>query len=115
MVHQLNLFQWIVAPFLSLLFLHSLLLMARGTHRRNAGIRAVLWFAAATAVLRPELTITIAKALGIGRGADLVLYLFIIGCMGTALYFYGRIVKLESAITALVRQAALQDKAQTKS
>jgi hypothetical protein len=43
------------------------------------------------------------------------MYLFIIGCVGAALYFYGRIVKLESAITALVRQSALQDKAQTKS
>jgi small membrane protein len=115
MVHHLNLFQWIVVPFLSLLFLHSLVLMARGTHWRSAGVRALLWFAAAAAVFRPEMTVLIAKALGIGRGADLVLYLFIIGCLGAALYFYGRIVKLEKAITALVRQSALQDKAQTKS
>jgi hypothetical protein len=115
MMQHLNLFQWIVVPFLSLLFLHSLILMARGTHWRSAGIRAILWFAAAAAVLRPEMTAQIAKALGIGRGTDLVLYFFIIACMGAALYFYGRIMKLETAITALVRQLALQDKAQTKS
>jgi hypothetical protein len=115
MLHHLNPFQWIVVPLLSLLFLHSLVLMARGRHRRSAAVRALLWFAAAAAVLRPEMTAQIAKAVGIGRGTDLVLYLFIIACLGAALYFYSRILKLETAITALVRQAALQDKSQTKS
>ncbi len=115
MLPHLNLFQWIVVPCLSLLFLHSLILAARGTHRLSAGVRALLWFAAAAAVLRPEMTAVIAKSMGIGRGADLILYLFIIGFMGAALYFYGRIVKLETALTVLVRQFALQDKAQTKS
>jgi hypothetical protein len=59
-------------------------------------------------------TIIIARAVGIGRGTDLVLYLFILGFLGTSFYFYGRVVKLETAITTLVRQAALQDKAQSK-
>jgi small membrane protein len=113
MLHQLNPFQWIVVPFLSLLFLHSLALVARGSHWRREGMRAILWFAAAVAVLRPEMTITIAKAVGIGRGTDLILYLFILGFLGASFYFYGRVVKLEMAITSLVRQAALQDKAKS--
>jgi hypothetical protein len=112
MLRQLNPFQWIVIPILSLFCLHSLSLMARGMNWRRAGVRAILWFAAAAAVLRPNMTFTIAQALGIGRGADLVLYLFIIGSLWTAFYLYGRVVKLEAAITALVRQAALQGSAE---
>ena len=108
MMPQLNLFQWITAPILSVLGLQSLFVMARGTRWRGAGIRSALWFTAAVAVVRPEITIIIARTLGIGRGADLVLYLFIIGSIGTALYFYGRLVGLETAITALVRQSALR-------
>lgn len=114
MMQHLNLFQWIVVPLLLLLFVHSLVLMARGTHRRAAAVRAFVWLAAAATVLRPDMTILIARALGIGRGTDLVLYLFIISFLAVALYFYGRIVKLETAITSLVRQSALQEKPQTK-
>jgi small membrane protein len=114
MLHQLNPFQWIVVPILTLLFLHSLALMARGVRWGRDGIRALLWLAAAVAVLRPDVTIIMARAVGIGRGTDLVLYLFILGFLGTSFYFYGRVVKLETAITTLVRQAALQDKAQSK-
>lgn len=111
---RLNLFQWIVVPILSTLCIHSLILAARGMRWRSAAFRAILWFSAAMAVWRPEMTITIARTLGIGRGTDLVLYLFIIGTLGAALYFYGRVVKLESAITSLVRHAALQDQVNRK-
>jgi hypothetical protein len=112
MAHPLNLFQWIVVPLLSLLFVHSLVVMARGRRWRSAGVRALVWLAAAIAVLRPGISSPIAKALGIGRGTDLVLYLFIIAFLGAAFYFYSRVVKLETAITAVVRQVALQNKAQ---
>jgi small membrane protein len=113
MLHQLNLFQLIFVPILSLLFFHSLVLMTRGVGWRTSGIRALLWFAAAMAVLRPQMTITIAQSVGIGRGTDLILYLFILGSLGAAFYFYGRVVKLENAITTLVRQAALRDRAKS--
>lgn len=114
MLHQLNLFQWIFVPLLTLLFVHSVVMMGRGARWRSAGVRALLWFAAAAAVLRPGMTITLAKALGIGRGTDLVLYFFIIAFLGAAFYFYSRLVRLETAITILVRQLALQNDAQTK-
>lgn len=114
MMHGLNPFQLIVVPILSVLGLYSLIEMMRGTRWRMAGLRAILWFAAAAAVFRPQITIAIARALGIGRGTDLVMYLFIIGSLGAALYFYAQIVRLESAITTLVRHAALHDKPEAK-
>jgi len=114
MMLQLNLFQWIVVPVLLLFFLHSLVLMTRGTNWRNAGVRAILWLVAAATVFQPKITISFARVLGIGRGTDLVLYLFIIASLCTAFYFYGRVVKLESAITVLVRESVLQDAANTK-
>lgn len=114
MMHLLNPFQWIFVPVLSVLFLYNLILLVRGTRWRGAAVRAILWLSVTVTLLRPGITITVARALGIGRGADLVLYVFIIGSLGAVLYFYGRVVKLESAITVLVRHVALQDKANTK-
>ena len=104
-----TLFQWIVVPILCIFCMQSLRVMARGAHWRAAGFRAILWFTAATAVLYPQITMSTAKLLGIGRGTDLVLYLFIIGSLSAGLYFYGRIVRLETATTVLVRQLALKD------
>lgn len=114
MFHSLNLFQWIVVPIAAVLFLQAVASMARGGNWRSAGIRALFCFAAGTAVLWPGMTMTLAKLLGIGRGTDLVLYIFIFGFLVAAFYFYSRVVKLESAITTLVRQSALKNPTQTK-
>jgi len=64
---------------------------------------AVIWFLSALFILRPELTMRVARVLGIGRGADLLLYIFAIFFITTSLYFYGRFRFIESQLTKIVR------------
>jgi hypothetical protein len=100
-------FQWIMLPLLGLLLVFSLLKLRRAGHRRAAFTSALIWLLAAIAVARPELTIRVAKGLGIGRGTDLVLYLFAIAYLLTAFYFYNKTSRIETAVTKIVRHLAI--------
>jgi hypothetical protein len=103
-------FQWILLPVLLALFLASVLRMVRATRRRTAAtVSALVWLLAALAVLFPNLTIRVARGLGIGRGADLVLYVFVIAYLFSMFYFYNKTQRLESALTEVVRQLARRD------
>ncbi len=102
-------FQLIVIPVLGLLFVRSLYRVLRGYHRHASVIAAVIWLAGALTILRPQITIRIAAALGIGRGADLILYIFVIAFLVSVFYFYSRLLHLEASLTQIVRQLALRD------
>ncbi len=69
----------------------------------------VFCIAAAGVVLvaSPNLSTTIAHSLGVGRGADLVMYLGLVGIGFVLVLLFARIRTLESQITALVRELAL--------
>jgi hypothetical protein len=57
----------------------------------------------------PTATVVLAKWLGIGRGADLVLYAATVAGLGVSLYFYGRYRRLEELLTGVIRREALRD------
>ena len=58
-------------------------------------------------VIDPQFSTQIANLLGIGRGADLLFYLFIITSLFYAVETRSRIRRMEKQITLLVRQNAL--------
>jgi hypothetical protein len=58
-------------------------------------------------VIDPTASTQIANLLGIGRGADLLFYLFIIASLFYAVATRSRIRRMEKQITNLVRQNAL--------
>ena len=58
-------------------------------------------------VIDPPLTTQIANWLGIGRGADLLFYLFIIASLFYVVATRSRIRRLEQQITRLVQQNAI--------
>jgi small membrane protein len=71
---------------------------------------ALLLFLAATIlVIFPDLTTAIAHALGVGRGADLLLYVSLVTGIDVALLLYLRIRDLEQKISRLVRDMAVRD------
>ena len=71
---------------------------------------AILLFLTATVfVLFPNLTTGIAKALGVGRGTDLLLYVSLIAGIHAFLLLYRRMRELERKITEQIRTAALKD------
>lgn len=104
-------FQWIVVPPLVLLALLDgwRVLFAQPTFRRDRLIRFVVWLVAAAAVFNPALASEVAGAVGIGRGTDLVLYLFVVAFLAAAFYFYSRSVKTERQLTQVVRHLAVME------
>jgi hypothetical protein len=60
-------------------------------------------------VVFPDLTSRLAVALGVGRGADLVFYLFIVAFCYLILLVYAKIKKLERQLAELSRKQALMD------
>jgi hypothetical protein len=57
----------------------------------------------------PDLTTRLARRLGIGRGADLLLYVLVLAFIGSWFLFYQRLRALQGAVTRLVRELALRD------
>ena len=81
----------------------------RVMNRRAAFGWTLLWIAAAAAIARPSLTVTVARFLGIGRGADLVFYCAILGMLIALFLIYVRFKRLEREITTNVRHLAIRD------
>jgi hypothetical protein len=65
--------------------------------------------AGAVAIFDPDITTRIARAVGIGRGADLVSYVVAVAFLISWFYFYQRTRTLSIAVTALVRELAIRD------
>lgn len=67
----------------------------------------LLWVASAVAVAKPSVTHVVANALGIGRGADLVLYAAVFMTMIGFFIVYTRIRRLRREVTVLTRALAI--------
>lgn len=106
----MNLFQSLSVAGLAVLWLRDLhgLLRGRGLWRLRV-VRCVAWLMAAAAIAWPGLVQAMAHVLGVGRGADVVLYLFALAFLGTTFYFYARYVRLQRQISQLVRHIAIQE------
>ncbi len=106
----LNLFQIVAVSILvALLVLTIVASFRRWVNRREALSWGAVWVVAGVAVVWPEVTAVIARTLGIGRGADLLIYctaaVMMIGFMMT----YVRLRRLRRDLTLLVRSFAIRD------
>jgi small membrane protein len=63
--------------------------------------------AGAVAVIVPDIPNRVAHAVGVGRGADLVMYLAIVAVMFVLLHYYSKFVELQQKMTELTRQIAI--------
>jgi hypothetical protein len=62
----------------------------------------------AAAVLAPEKTLDdIALFFGVGRGVDLITYLFEVGCAFVLLHYFTKFVDLQRQVTQLTREMAI--------
>lgn len=101
-------FQQITLLAIALALCATVVAMVRGRARPGEGLLLGLVLAsAAAAIAWPEATSRIARALGVGRGADLVLYSTVV-VMGVGFWMvYIRLRQLRREITLLVRHLAL--------
>lgn len=65
------------------------------------------WLLAALVVLFPKTTDAVARFLGIGRGADLIVYIGMIILFAGLFFFLVRLERLERDVTKIVRKMAL--------
>ena len=106
----MTLFQWLSITGLGLLLANEILFWFRGRHQRSPWLlRCITWVAAMLAIANPNLVHAVAVKTGIGRGADLVLYLFVLGFLATTFYLYSRCVRLQTRVTELVRYLAIRE------
>jgi len=88
------------------------LLLIRGSGQGHQALRrltmALFIAAAATSVFFPEAWTWVANRVGVGRGTDLLLYLMVLVFIGFVATTYRRFRQLETQITELARQLALQ-------
>jgi len=66
------------------------------------------WLAVAVLVLAPQVTQRLANLLGVGRGADAIFYLSLVGLSYAFFRLYLRMRHLEQELTLLVRKLALE-------
>jgi small membrane protein len=85
----------------------------RGGGARHQAIRRTFMLlfivAAASSVFFPQAWTWLANLLGIGRGADLLLYLLVLTFFGFVASTYRRFRQLEMSMTSVARQVALMD------
>lgn len=106
-----NLFQWLTVPPLVVLALVDLsrVMFRRPRFRLDLVVRTFVWTAGALAIADPMITVRLAKAVGIERGTDLVMYLFALAFLGTSFFFYSRIIRMQRQITELIRHLAIKE------
>jgi hypothetical protein len=106
----MNLFQWVMLPILAAAFVADIIgLVRKPGSRRLRLVRAAVWAVAALAIAHPEFPQAVANLFGIGRGADLVLYLSVVAFLAVSFYFYSRYFRLQGQLADVVRHLAIQN------
>lgn len=103
-------FQWIAVSCLSVLLIWEFAVFWRGrTSKQISLLRSLVWIAAAVTIVDPNIVQRLAVSIGIGRGADVILYLFVLAFLASSFYFYSRYVRLQRQMTQLVRHLAIRE------
>lgn len=71
-------------------------------------ILSILAIAAGVFIIFPDLTLTIARFLGVGRGSDLVFYVSILAFWFVLLKLYSRQRRLEQQLTKILRNQSIE-------
>ncbi len=69
----------------------------------------VFWIVVGYVALSPQTTDVIAKLVGVGRGADFIIYLSLIALFYLMFRLFGKIEDVEREITKLVRKLAIEE------
>lgn len=105
----MNLFQIIAISLLVLILVAERTRVVRYRHPlRGPLFRSTIWLAAIGFILFPDTLTYIARFLGIGVGANLLLYLLTFAFLAVSFLLYARIVQLRRQLTLLVRHLALE-------
>ena len=106
----MSMFQIILLVFLGIL---CLVVLVSGVRRSIGRPTAAVFLGILTigilATIEPDRTTVIARAMGIARGTDLILYIMTIVVLQGFFIFYLRLRKVRRELTLLVRQLAIME------
>ena len=71
--------------------------------------RSLVWLAAIVAVENPAQVTRFANLLGIGRGADIVLYVVTLAFLSVSFFFYAQQLRLRRDLSKLAGYIAIQE------
>lgn len=105
----MNAFQYVVITLLGLLAVVTVRSAIAGRARKRVTLLWMLiWITGAGATIWPSATRDVARALGIGRGTDLVMYCSVLLLMTGLFYIYTRLRSMDRTMTLLVRELAIE-------
>ncbi|MGZ8867733.1 MAG: DUF2304 family protein [Thermoanaerobaculia bacterium] len=105
-------FQLVTLPLLAILIVVTAMATARNRVTPRIGLGwTLLWLAAGIAIAFPDLLVWLASVLGIGRGTDLVLYVFILAGFVAFFATYLRFRRVDEQMTKIVRHIAIENAA----
>ena len=106
----MNLFQGVALTFIGVSLLFEVIRAIRSRRLNWAKtFRMTIWLAAAITVLNPDIVSRVAQTIGIGRGADVLIYVVTLTFIATTFYFYSRYMRLQRQITDLARYLAIHE------
>jgi small membrane protein len=104
-----NGFQWIALTAIAAAIVWEFVPRRHTLSLRVRALRLAILAAAAGAIARPDDITRIAHAVGIGRGADIILYVLALAFVALAFYFYTQQLRLRRDLSALASQMALKE------
>ena len=104
-----------IMPLKILVFIFAVAVILRTWARRSRGDLSsreatawtVLWILVFAAVLNPHATDVVARWFGVGRGADLLIFISVVALFALVSWLLSRVEKIEREITTVVRETAL--------
>jgi hypothetical protein len=103
-------FQLLALTFIGALVLSDFVRCIRcPTVKRVLLVRLSVWIAAGVAIAWPDAVTAFARAIGIGRGADVVLYIFVLAFLVTSYYWYARHHQFQRQLTEVMRHLTMRE------
>jgi hypothetical protein len=101
---KLQISQLIIVATVLVFLLYALRLR---TMLRDRIVFVVIVLTGVALAIHPDLSTRLANAIGIGRGADLMLYMFILFSLFQTVHLAARLKNIDARITSVVRDSAL--------
>ena len=113
----MNLFQLVFVPLFVVTAVLGLVRSIRtsGRTRLNAAIMTLGALGGILVVASPQLSTTLGRHFGIGRGADFVVYVGLTVTLYSLIWLYRRVGRLERQLTRLIRTHAIERAARQES
>ena len=105
----MNSFQWLACTVLAAAIVYDVVPRCAAFARPVRVIRALVWCAAVAAIVNPLRVTDFANLLGIGLGADIVLYFMALSFVAVTFFFYAQQLRIRRELSKLAGHIAASE------